>query len=145
MTKISRQFQNSGQFQDNFEISGISGISWQLGPLRFWRGQKCRRTFGQHDVWSPSTKLSSSLACSRCVTLSCCLHVMNGPPRRPWKNTTSAFIGKLKQQITCSEINRNWASKRDLKKIWTAGYQYSWRKMEQQQEQSWRWKRVYGG
>jgi len=30
MTKISGQFKNSGQFQDNFEISGISG---QLGHL----------------------------------------------------------------------------------------------------------------
>jgi len=30
LTKISGQFQNSGQFQDNFEISGISGL---LGPL----------------------------------------------------------------------------------------------------------------
>jgi len=28
LTKISGQFQNSGQFQDNFEISGL------LGPLR---------------------------------------------------------------------------------------------------------------
>jgi len=30
LTKISGQFENSGQFQDNFEISGISGL---LGPL----------------------------------------------------------------------------------------------------------------
>jgi len=30
LTKISGQFQNSGQFQDIFEISGISGL---LGPL----------------------------------------------------------------------------------------------------------------
>jgi len=30
MTKISGQFQISKQYQDNFEISGISG---QLGPL----------------------------------------------------------------------------------------------------------------
>jgi len=34
LTKISGQFQNSGQFQDNFEISGISGISGLLGPLQ---------------------------------------------------------------------------------------------------------------
>ena len=31
MSKISGQFQTSGQFQDTFEMSGISG---QLGPLR---------------------------------------------------------------------------------------------------------------
>ena len=34
MTKISGQFLISGQFQDNFEISGISGISGQLGALQ---------------------------------------------------------------------------------------------------------------
>jgi len=33
MTKISGQFLISGQFQDNFKISGISGISEQLGAL----------------------------------------------------------------------------------------------------------------
>jgi len=32
LTKISGQLQNSGQFQDNFEISGNSGL---LGPLHF--------------------------------------------------------------------------------------------------------------
>jgi len=33
MTKISGQFLISGQFQDNFKISGKSGISGQLGAL----------------------------------------------------------------------------------------------------------------
>jgi len=33
MTKISGQFLISGQFQDNFKISGISRISGQLGAL----------------------------------------------------------------------------------------------------------------
>ena len=33
MTKISGQFLISGQFQDTFNISGISGISGQLGAL----------------------------------------------------------------------------------------------------------------
>ena len=33
MTKISGQFLISGQFQDNFKISGISEISGQLGAL----------------------------------------------------------------------------------------------------------------
>jgi len=32
LTKISRQFQISGQFQDTFKFSGISG---QLGPLNY--------------------------------------------------------------------------------------------------------------
>jgi len=32
-TNISGHVEISGQFQDNFEISGISGISGQLGPL----------------------------------------------------------------------------------------------------------------
>jgi len=36
MTKISRQFLISGQFQDNFKISGISGISGQLGALQLY-------------------------------------------------------------------------------------------------------------
>ena len=34
MTKISGQFLISGQFQDSFKISGISGISGQLGALQ---------------------------------------------------------------------------------------------------------------
>ena len=34
MTKISEQFLISGQFQDIFEIAGISGISGQLGHLQ---------------------------------------------------------------------------------------------------------------
>jgi len=33
MAKISGQFLISGQFQDNFKISGLSGISGQLGAL----------------------------------------------------------------------------------------------------------------
>jgi len=33
MTKISGQFLISGQFQDYVKISGISGISGQLGAL----------------------------------------------------------------------------------------------------------------
>jgi len=33
MTKISGQFLISGQFQASFKISGISGISGQLGAL----------------------------------------------------------------------------------------------------------------
>jgi len=36
MTKISGQFLISGQFQDNFKISGISGIWGQLGALGLW-------------------------------------------------------------------------------------------------------------
>jgi len=35
MTKISGQYLISGQFQDNFKISGISGISGQLGALLY--------------------------------------------------------------------------------------------------------------
>ena len=35
MTKISGQFLISGQFQDSFKISGISGISGQLGALKY--------------------------------------------------------------------------------------------------------------
>jgi len=33
MSKLSGQFLISGQFQDIFKISGISGISGQLGAL----------------------------------------------------------------------------------------------------------------
>jgi len=38
MTKISGQLLISGQFQDNYEISGNSGISGQLGALQTWSG-----------------------------------------------------------------------------------------------------------
>jgi len=35
MTKISGQFLISGQFKNNFKISGISRISGQLGALKY--------------------------------------------------------------------------------------------------------------
>jgi len=44
MTKISGQFLISGQFRDNFKISGISGISGQLGALsNLWHQQQNNR------------------------------------------------------------------------------------------------------
>jgi len=42
ISKLSGQFQISGQFQDTFEISGISG---QLGPLlqlEDWHSEECK-------------------------------------------------------------------------------------------------------
>ena len=61
------------------------------------------KTFGQHVVWSLVTKFSSP-GCDGCLTLSCCRQVMKGPPSRPWKNTTSAFIGNLQ----CTETDQLW-------------------------------------
>jgi len=49
MTKISGQFLISGQFQDNFKISGISGISGQLGALNF-HSNGCSKPYYDYNL-----------------------------------------------------------------------------------------------
>jgi len=62
---------------------------WHISQWTQHRAQSQWQTLGQHAVWS------SSWVEFTFMTLSCCRHVMNGPPSRPWTNTMSALIGKL--------------------------------------------------
>jgi len=63
MSKISGHFQISGQFQDIFEISGISGISAQLGPLNSHYNNLNITTpfFSNYRSYSPSFSASMLL------------------------------------------------------------------------------------
>ena len=65
MTKISGQFLISGQFQGSFKISGISGISGQLGALIIQQKHVCSEHSAQLLPYIRAEILSSVLVVHR--------------------------------------------------------------------------------